>query len=217
MSVRVAGVDAASGAKGGDAFAGAVASANADGIAVLEGVRVWRPPFNPTTIVAEAAAWFKSYGLTTIHGDRFSGEFVRELFRSEGVTYTPTDRDRSQFYLALLPLVNAGRVRLLDHSDLLRELRGLERRVGKEGRDRVDHRPGAHDDVANAAAIALVLACERGRRLGQPLCWGGPVAAPDPRDHATIEAEENQWQAERAAASASFILDRIAKEGVFWP
>src|SRR5207245_2093872 len=42
-----------------------------------------------------------------------------------------------------------------DLPDLLRELRGLERRRGT-GRDRADHRPGAHDDVA--AAVAGVVA-----------------------------------------------------------
>jgi hypothetical protein len=50
---------------------------------------------------------------------------------------------------------------LLDLSDLLRELRGLERRRGTAGRDRVDHAPGQHDDRANAAAGALVLAAGR--------------------------------------------------------
>ena len=55
-------------------------------------------------------------------------------------------------------LVNSRVVGLLDHPQLLRELRGLERRPGAAGRDRVDHRPGAHDDLANSAAGALVLA-----------------------------------------------------------
>jgi hypothetical protein len=38
----------------------------------------------------------------------------------------------------------------------LRELRGLERVAGRDT-SRVDHRPGAHDDVANVACIALAL------------------------------------------------------------
>jgi hypothetical protein len=45
--------------------------------------------------------------------------------------------------------------------ELLRELRGLERRSGG-ARDTVDHRPGAHDDRSNEAAIALVLAAAGG-------------------------------------------------------
>jgi hypothetical protein len=39
---------------------------------------------------------------------------------------------------------------------MLREFRGLERRRGSSGRDGVNHRPGSHDDLANAAAGVLV-------------------------------------------------------------
>jgi hypothetical protein len=42
-----------------------------------------------------------------------------------------------------------------DIPELLGELRGLERRRGPSGRDRVDHRPGGHDDLANAVAGLL--------------------------------------------------------------
>src|SRR5206468_9782471 len=83
--------------------------------------------------------------------------FVSEGFRAHGISYRQSERDRSTLYLDLLPAVNAERVVLLDDAELLRELRGLERRRGTSGRDRVDHRPGAHDDRANAAAGALVL------------------------------------------------------------
>ena len=73
--------------------------------------------------------------------------------------------DRSALYLELLPLVNSGRVELPDDPALLRELRGLEHRRGAAGRDRVDHAPGAHDDLANAAAGALCRAAVRRGRL----------------------------------------------------
>lgn len=86
--------------------------------------------------------------------------------------------DRSALYLELLPLVNADRVRLLDVPDLLRELRGLERRRGTAGRDRVDHAPGQHDDRANAAAGALVLAAGRDdARTAETRRWALSVGA----------------------------------------
>jgi hypothetical protein len=50
---------------------------------------------------------------------------------------------------------------LLDVPDLLRELRSLERRRGSSGRDRGDHRPGSHDDLANAVAGLVSLLSER--------------------------------------------------------
>ena len=60
----------------------------------------------------------------------------------------------------MLPLINSRAVALLDHERLMLQLVSLARtsvRFGG-GRDRVDHPKGCHDDVANAAAGALVLA-----------------------------------------------------------
>jgi hypothetical protein len=109
-------------------------------------------------VIAEAAELLKQFGLRETTGDRYAPCFVSEGFRANGITYHASERDRSAVYLELLPAVNARRVVLLDDPDLLRELRGLERRRGTSGRDRVDHRTGAHDDRANAAAGALGLA-----------------------------------------------------------
>lgn len=58
----------------------------------------------------------------------------------------------------LLPLVNSRGVDLLDNDRLVTQLVGLERRVARGGRDSVDHGPGAHDDIANAVAGAIVRA-----------------------------------------------------------
>jgi len=54
--------------------------------------------------------------------------------------------------------LNSAKVRLLDLPELLREFRGLERRRGASGRDRVDHGPRGHDDQCNSVAGALVIA-----------------------------------------------------------
>jgi hypothetical protein len=89
-------------------------------------------------------------------GDRFGGEFVREPFRLHGVTYELADRPKSDFYRDLLPLVNSGKIELLDHPRLVAQLCGLER--WRSGKNSIDHAPGGHDDVANAVAGSLVLA-----------------------------------------------------------
>ena len=146
--------DPASGS-GKDAFTFAIAHHHEEA-AVLDVVRVWRPPFNPSGVIVELASLCRTWGITRVGGDSYAPGFVAEQFRINGLTYEPSAFTRSDLYLSLLPLVNAGCVRLLDHPELLRELRGLERRQGLGGRDRVDHRPGAHDDMANAAAGALV-------------------------------------------------------------
>jgi hypothetical protein len=129
--------------------------------------REWLPPFIPSGVVEEGAAVLGSYGVRAVVGDRYAGEWPREQFRSRGVWYEVAGKDRSQLYLDLLPAVNAGTVELPDVPELLRELRGLERRRGPSGRDRVDHGPGAHDDRANAVAgLVSLLAARDASDLG---------------------------------------------------
>ena len=65
---------------------------------------------------------------------------------------------RSDTYLRLLPLMTTGRVEFPPDPQLRHELLSLERRTHRSGKDSVDHRTGAHDDVANAVAIAAVQA-----------------------------------------------------------
>ncbi len=155
--------DAASGS-GKDAFALGIAHRDGER-AVLDVCRAWRPPFNPSGVIAEASDLLKHYRVSTVEGDKYAPGFVAEGFRKYGITYQAAKRTTSETYLELLPLVNSGAVVLLEDPALLRELRGLERRRGTAGRDRVDHRPGAHDDRAVAAAGALLLAVRRKRRF----------------------------------------------------
>ena len=85
-------------------------------------------------------------------------------------------KDRSALYLTLLATLNSGRLELPDDRVLVRELLGLERRRGSSGRDRVDHPPGAHDDVANAVAGLSDELFGRARGL-TPADLYGPCAA----------------------------------------
>ena len=61
--------------------------------------------------------------------------------------------------------MNSRRVDLLDLSRLETQLVGLERRTSRAGRDVVDHPPGGHDDLANAAAGALTMASSAARSV----------------------------------------------------
>jgi hypothetical protein len=49
-------------------------------------------------------------------------------------------------------------MRRLEHDRLVTQLTSLERRTARGGEDSIDHAPGAHDDIANAVAGALVTA-----------------------------------------------------------
>jgi hypothetical protein len=57
-----------------------------------------------------------------------------------------------------LALLNSKRVALLDHSKLVNQLLGLERRTARSGKESIDHAPGGHDDLADAVA-GLCVAC----------------------------------------------------------
>jgi hypothetical protein len=43
-------------------------------------------------VVGEFAALIKSYGLRSVTGDRYAGEYPRELFRKLGIAYELSDR-----------------------------------------------------------------------------------------------------------------------------
>ncbi len=139
-----------------DAMTMAIGHLTGDGVGVLDVVREARPPFSPEDVVAEFAAMLRTYGIAKVIGDRYGGEWPRQRFREHGITYEPSARAKSDLYVDFLPLLNAQKVELLALPRLSAQLVGLERRTGRSGRDSVDHAPGGHDDVVNAAAGVLV-------------------------------------------------------------
>ncbi len=159
-------------AGGGDAFVISIAHLE-DDVAVLDKVQAWNHQ-NTEGVIAEACDVLRRYGVTEISGDLYAGSmqdgravgFVADTFAKHGIRYEKSTRNRSALYLELLPLVNSAKVLLLDEPHLLKELRGLERRRSSGGVDRVDHRRGAHDDRANAAAGALVTVAGMARFQG---------------------------------------------------
>jgi hypothetical protein len=167
----------------GDAFTVAIGHAEGHGDdvrAVLDVLRSWPAPFDPSCVVAEAGELLRQYRVSDAVGDRYSAEFVVSEFRRHGVTYHASERDRSALYLALLSTINSGRVELLDIPELLQELRCLERRTGPSGRDCVDHPRGAHDDRANAAAgICSLLLSGPSRQLVRHAFYGGELRVVD--------------------------------------
>ncbi|MGJ0510340.1 MAG: hypothetical protein ACR652_25115 [Methylocystis sp.] len=121
-------------------------------------VREFKPPFIPSEVIEEIALTIKNYCVYEATSDRYAGEFPVEQFRNFGVTINPSEKSKSEIYRDALPLLNSGRVELLDNQRLVNQICGLERRVARGGRDSIDHAPSGHDDVANAVLGALVLA-----------------------------------------------------------
>lgn len=153
--------DASSGR--GDRAALAIGHAEG-GRVVLDVLRAWNPPFDPEAVVADAARVAREYGALTVQVDRYAAGFVVSAFARHGLTARVAERTTSEHHLELVPLVNSKRASLLDHPELLRELRGLERRVSRTGKDSVDHRPGGHDDCAAAVSGVLSILAKKGSR-----------------------------------------------------
>lgn len=126
--------------------------------AILDVCRGRKPPFNPSTVVAEFAEVLKRYGLHTVIGDRYSAEWVVSAFSKLGIQYEASSRTKSEIFIEAGPLFAVGAVRIPDHRQLLNELRMLERRTAPSGKDTVEHPPRGHDDYANCSCGALQLA-----------------------------------------------------------
>jgi hypothetical protein len=148
-----------------------------DGVAVLDCVREVQAPFQPEAVVADFCTTLAAYGIGTVVGDRYAGEWPREQFSKRNITYRPSERVKSDIYRDALPLLNSRKCQLLDIRRLISQLHGLERRTARGGKDSIDHGPGQHDDVANACAGAIVLASHHVRPLNSHPPTLGPGRA----------------------------------------
>ena len=192
---------------GGSADSMTLAIGHAEGeVAVLDLISEIRPPFSPEGVVSEFADVLKRYKITKVTGDRYAGEWPREQFRKHGIKYEPSKDPKGTIYLNLLPLVNSGKVRLLGSQRLVSQLIGLERNTARGGRDSIDHARGAHDDVANAVAGALLQATARKPQIR--IGYGGPGRIyypdlkPEPTHIRLVRVNENgkELTAEEACA-----------------
>jgi hypothetical protein len=148
---------------GGSSDAWTLALAHREGDHIhVDAVLGRAPPFSPQAVVAEFAQVLRNYRIGAVTGDRFAGEFPRELFRRHGIDYWTARKTRSELYLEMLPLLNGGRITLPNDEKVIKQLVSLERNVVKSGREMVDHPRGAHDDYSNAAAGAAMLCSEAG-------------------------------------------------------
>ena len=130
---------------------------------ILDLLREVKPPFEPEKVVSEFAGVLRAYGVSTVVADRYAGEWVTDSFRRNGIAVRSSKLNKSEIYLELLPLINSGSCELLDNKRLGVQLNSLERRTRSGGKDSIDHLAGLHDDLANAAAGALVRADKKSR------------------------------------------------------
>ena len=139
-----------------DSFTLAIAHREGDK-AVLDLIEEEAPPFSPDAVVEKFARILKSYRLHEVVGDKYAGLWPTERFEAHGIKYVPSDMPKSEIYRTVLPLITGKTVELLNHHRMVTQFCSLERRVGRGGRDSIDHPNGSHDDVANCVAGALSL------------------------------------------------------------
>jgi hypothetical protein len=150
-----------------DSFTLAVGHREEDNI-IVDALREWIPPFSPDTVVQEAAALLKSYGIYEVYGDKYGGSWPSERFAAHEIVYEPTKKSKSDLYRDMLPLLNAHRLHLNSNARLAKQLWELERRTTGAGKDSIDHPPGGHDDLPNAVAG---MADELHSMTPLPLTW----------------------------------------------
>ena len=123
---------------------------------IIDAIREARAPFSPAAAVEEFAQLLKSYRISQITGDRYAGEFPRELSRKLGIRYELAGKTKSDLFRDLLPLLNSGSIVVPRNDRLISQLVSLERTTSRAGKDN-SRPPNGHDDVANAMAGAADL------------------------------------------------------------
>lgn len=146
-------------------------------------------PFSPEQAVEGFCALLKQYGCHEVTGDKYAASWVSDAFEKNGISYEASERSRSQIYLEFLPSVTSQRVELLDHARMVSQFLGLERKVGRNA-DIVDHGPGGHDDLCNAAAGALVLALGGQMRHGLLEYWHDQYKEAEALKSSPVSVEE---------------------------
>ena len=158
-----------------DSMTLAIAHAESERI-VLDFVREKRKaPFSPASVVEEFAGVLKQYRLSTVTGDRYAGESAAGGFQGFGVAYQVSPLNRSELYLSTLPLLNSGRVRLLDNQRMAAQFIALERRTSRAGRDWSIVRPAPTTTLPTPSRARSCPRSANKRIHGLPSCEARPL------------------------------------------
>jgi hypothetical protein len=184
-----------------DAMVCAIAHLDGEQV-VVDAVRGRKAPFDPASVTVEFAELMHSYHCSQATSDRYSGEWVVSAFADRGITIKTAELSKSEIYLEAEPLFARGAITIPADRILLAELRNLERRTHRGGKDTVDHPFGGHDDYANAACGAAYL-CAGTAVSGQRFVdfWTSSIACAA-GDKAALAARAERVAAARARSGA---------------
>jgi hypothetical protein len=152
-------VDASGGVK--DAFTMGIAHREGERL-IIDVLRGRKPKFDPADVVREFSGILRTYRITRVRGDSYAEGWIARAFAEHNIVFEKSSASRSTIYLECLPLFQRGLVNLPEQPDLLRELKLLERKQSRSGRDQIDHPRGSTDDFANAACGVLHLLMSKG-------------------------------------------------------
>jgi len=148
-------------------------------------------PFSdPRAVVEEYVTLAREYGCSKVSGDHYAAEWVVSAFRDCGMKYETLPINKSTAYLESLASFNQGNVSIPNHTLLLRELRGLERRTHRGGWDTADHGAHGFDAHANVLCSCVYVAIHEARK---PKVL---VGAFDPQGRVAYLPKNNPWMEE---------------------
>src|SRR5262249_26856630 len=169
----------AAGGGGSDSYTLGIGHKQGDAY-VIDVVRGTSGKFDPQSVTEEYAKLCRQYRVRTVVGDNYAREWVAGAWRRLGFEYVRSPQPKGAIYLESLPVFTRGLARLPDHARLVRELRLLERRTHRSGKDTVEHPRNGHDDHANVACGVFSLlappAFEQPSAIVMPVVTGTPRA-----------------------------------------
>jgi hypothetical protein len=170
-------VDVAGGG-GKDSYAIAISHCEGEKI-VIDVIRSRAPKFNPEEVTAQYCDLLKSYRISQVTGDKFSGDWASNTFQKFGITYKRAEKPKSELYLAAESVFNTGRIELPNREKAISQLKALVRKVRSGGRDSVDTDSGQPEDEANVlcgciTALGIFRSCVRMWSWQEDRWIGGP-------------------------------------------
>src|SRR5262249_50811352 len=131
------------------------------------------------TVVAEIAKLCKAYRITTLMSDRHSKDWVLQAFERHGIVVIHDDTydnvsvpPKSDCYLELEAAMSQGQVKLVDHAELIRQLKFLQKTVRPGGKVFIDAPRSGHEDYANVTALLVHAITEAYSSAPEPVDQG---------------------------------------------
>lgn len=155
-------VDVAGGG-GKDSFALVIGHLEGERV-IIDVVRSRSPKFNPDEVTAQYCKLLKSYSISSVIGDKFSGDWASNSFAKHDIDYERSEKTKSELYLEAESPFNTERVDLPNKELAVIQLKNLIRKTRSGGKDSVDS--DESEDEANVIAGVIYLLTSKGSEGG---------------------------------------------------